>query len=73
MDIAPFLEEYLMKLLFVFTVLMFLFSDTVYAYLDPGIGTMLIQLLAGVALFIGIGWRFIIRFFKKLFNKDKGR
>ena len=58
--------------LLTFLALMLFFSDTVHAYLDPGMGTMLLQLLAGAALFIGIGWRFIVRFFKNLAKKLKG-
>ena len=55
----------------IFVALTLFFSETVYAYLDPGMGTMLLQLLAGAALFIGIGWRFIVRFFRNLFKKNK--
>ena len=61
-----------MTLFFTFVALLLYFHDTVYAYLDPGMGTMLLQLLAGAALFIGIGWRFILRFFRNLFKKIKG-
>lgn len=61
-----------MAISFIFFAFLFYFHDTVYAYLDPGMGTMLLQLLAGAALFIGIAWRFILRFFRKLFNKIKG-
>ena len=60
-----------MKFFFAFIVLMLFFSDTIHAYLDPGMGTMLLQVLAGAALFIGIGWRYIVRFFKNLFKKSK--
>jgi len=56
---------------FTFLALTLFFADTVYAYLDPGVGTLLLQLLAGAALFIGIGWRFILRFFKGIFKKIK--
>ena len=61
-----------MKVLFVFLALMLFFHDSVNAYLDPGMGTMLLQLLAGAALFIGIGWRFVVRFFKNLFKRFRG-
>ena len=61
-----------MKFFFTFIVLMLFFSDSVHAYLDPGMGTMLLQVLAGAALFIGIGWRYIVRFFKRLIKKFKG-
>lgn len=60
-----------MKFFFTFITLMLFFSDPVHAYLDPGMGTMLLQVLAGAALFIGIGWRYIVRFFKNLIKKFK--
>ena len=61
-----------MKILTVFLALTLFFSTTVQAYLDPGVGTMLLQVLAGAALFVGIGWRYIIRFFRGLIKKLKG-
>jgi len=61
-----------MKILTVFLVLTLFFSTTVHAYLDPGVGTMLLQVLAGAALFVGIGWRYIVRFFKRFVKKIKG-
>lgn len=42
-----------------------------YAYLDPGTGSMLLQILAASALFIGVAWRQILNLFKKLFGKAK--
>jgi len=42
-----------------------------YAYLDPGSGSLLIQVLAGSALVIGVSWRFIVSFIKKLIKKGK--
>ena len=47
------------------------FELPVYAYFDPGTGSMLLQFLAGGALIIGVCWRFIFAFFKKLFKKKK--
>ena len=61
-----------MKFVLMFFVILLISSDTYYAYLDPGMGTMLLQLLAGAALFIGIGWRYIVRFFKNIIKKIKG-
>lgn len=54
-----------------FIILTLFFGSTVHAYLDPGMGTLLLQLLAGAALVIGIGWRYILRFFKNLIKKFK--
>lgn len=48
----------------------FLFELPLYAYLDPGTGSMLLQILAVGALFIGVGWRYIVSLIKKLFKKD---
>lgn len=61
-----------MKFITMLLVMFLISTDTYHAYLDPGMGTMLLQLLAGAALFIGIGWRFIVRFFKNLIKKIKG-
>jgi len=61
-----------MKILTIFLALTLFFSTTVHAYLDPGVGTLLLQVLAGAALFVGIGWRYIVRFFKRLAKKFKG-
>ena len=47
-----------------------LFELPLYAYLDPGVGSMLLQILAALALAIGIGWRFIAQFIKKIVKKD---
>ena len=65
-------DVWILAFVFIFLGLMLFFSDTVYAYLDPGMGTMLLQILAGAALFIGIGWRYIVRFVKNLIKKIKG-
>jgi hypothetical protein len=43
-------------------------ADAVFAYLDPGSGSMLVQLLvggiAGVAVTAKLYWRRILRFFR---------
>jgi len=54
---------------------------TAYAYLDPGSGSMLVQFLIGVvaggAIAIGMFWRRVVAFFKRLFSRrqdgDPGR
>jgi hypothetical protein len=42
-------------------------------YLDPGTGSFLIQILvaafAGIAMAVGIYWRKVKKFFRKLFKK----
>lgn len=48
-----------------------LLSSTAYAYLDPGAGSMLLQVLSASALVIGVAWRHIVRFVKKLFGKGR--
>lgn len=52
---------------------MILFSNYVYAYLDPSSMTYAIQVVAGFFIAagaaIGIYWHRIKRFFKKLRNK----
>ena len=66
-----------MKKLFVYaTALWFLvvLADPVYAYLDPGTGSMMIQavlaVVAAVSVSIGIFWRRIRSFFDHLFGRN---
>jgi len=42
-----------------------------YAYLDPGTGSMLLQILAAGALAIGVGWRSFVRFIRGKNKKNK--
>lgn len=62
----------LAKYAFVFCCLLFISAENAYAYIDPGTGSMLIQVIAGIVLAcgasIGIFWSRIKRFFSK---KDK--
>ena len=54
-----------------FICLFIICTMNVHAYFDPGVGSMMIQILAAAALSIGVGWRFIVSFVrKKLFKKD---
>jgi hypothetical protein len=63
------------KILFVSILALVVFASPAYAYLDPGTGSMIIQLVvAGVlgALFtIKTWWRFICDFAKRLVGKSK--
>ena len=68
-----------MKKLFVCTtalLLLLLLANPVYAYLDPGTGSMLIQgLLAAIAaasVTIGIFWRRLRSFFSRKNSGEKG-
>jgi|GEM_PF-3121997 len=65
--------KFIARFLFSFVCVMLIAPTPVYAYLDPGTATVLLQVLAGVALFLGIFWRLIIRFFKKIFRKLTGK
>jgi len=60
-------------ILFVLAVLDFCFPRNAYAYLDPGTGTYLFQLLVaallGAAVGIKIFWYKIKLFLKKLFSR----
>ena len=53
--------------------LVFMFNTNAYAYLDPGLGSILLQgliaLIAATSLTIKIYWQKIKNFFKK--KKDK--
>ena len=55
----------------------FFLSDNAYAYLDPGTGSYIFQLLAaaiiGSLFAIKIFWRRIISFIKNLFDKRRKR
>lgn len=52
-----------------------IYPDPTYAYLDPGIGSYVIQIIIGTFLgagyIIGIYWRRIIGFFKR--HKTNGK
>jgi len=62
-------------LLFVFILDFLVFPKKAHAYLDPGTGSMLIQVLIGGILgslyFIKLYWKKISSFVKKKFNKNK--
>jgi len=54
-----------MKCIVLFVVFSFLYPAEALAYLDPGSGGILFQILAAIAITIGIFWRKIKRLFKR--------
>lgn len=56
-------------------ILLFIFPSKIYAYIDPGTGSYIFQMILGVVLgglfAAGIFWRKIKAFFKNLFSKKK--
>ena len=53
------------------SLLFLLVAYPAYAYIDPGMGSMLIQAIVAVLVAGGIFWRNILYMFKKLFKKGK--
>jgi hypothetical protein len=69
----------LARVLFLLTLLLFVLPSTAHAYLDPGTGSYVVQLLIGTLLgglfAIGMFWRRVVASFKRLFkrgSKDDG-
>lgn len=69
------LRSYLYRVFFVVLFLDFILIKNCYAYIDPGTGSYILQVIAGVFLgglfFIKITWTKIARFFKKNINLKK--
>jgi len=70
------------ELIFVLCLFSFIFPQSVYAYLDPGSGSYLIQIIiasiAGLGYIAKLNWRKIKRFFsskgkKEAKNEIKGK
>jgi len=57
----------LIKLIFFFVVL---FQNNAFAYIDPGTGGLLLQILVGIFASISIFFNKIKKFIKSLFNKN---
>ena len=55
-------------IIFVFALLI---ARPAYAYLDPGTGSMLLQILAAIAIAIGVSWRSFAAFIRRKKNKNK--
>ncbi len=63
-----------LKKIFCCTLYLILLSNPAYAYLDPGTGSMILNLIVGAAAgaitFASIFWQKIKNFFKRIFNKE---
>ncbi|MCK5057773.1 MAG: hypothetical protein KAT34_14025 [Candidatus Aminicenantes bacterium] len=55
--------------------LFFLLTPGIFAYIDPGTGSYLVQILIAALVSVSLGvkifWKNIKFFFKKVFSKDK--
>jgi len=67
------------RILLSLTLLLLALPSTAHAYLDPGTGSYVVQLLIGTVLgglfAVGMFWRRVVAFFKRLFkhgSKDDG-
>jgi hypothetical protein len=52
-------------------ILLFLFSAPAHAYLDPGVGSVVLQALAAAAIGVSIFWKNIIYKIKSFFHKNE--
>ena len=63
-----------MKIHFLLTLLIISFNTNAYAYLDPGAGSSILQLLlaflAGVGAFLSLYWSKFKLFLQKIFKKS---
>ncbi len=63
-----------LSILMLMGVIFLVFVKSVYAYIDPGTGSMLIQafiaIVAGVSVSIGIFWRRLKSFFSRLSGRS---
>lgn len=65
-----------LKSLFLLALLLLLVPSTAHAYLDPGTGSYVMQLLIGTVLgglfALGMFWRRVVAFVKRLFRRGRG-
>lgn len=59
------------RFIYFFTLFYFLSINNSYAYLDPGTGSILLQILAGLFAGILAFFKKIKSFFKKIFKRKK--
>ena len=61
------------RVLLLLTLLLLALPSTAHAYLDPGTGSYVVQLLIGTMLgglfALGVFWRRVVAFFKHLFSR----
>lgn len=59
-------------LIFLFSIkLLIIMITPSYAYLDPGTGGILLQILVAIAAYIGFYYKKTVKFFKNIFSKIK--
>ena len=59
------------KVLCITAISLFVGAVKAEAYLDPGTGSMIIQVIVAVLVAGGVFWRNILSFLKNIFNKEK--
>jgi len=63
-----------MRYIFIMSLILFIFAKNSYAYLDPGTGSYILQIivasLLGALFAVKVFWRKIVNFFKSLFKRD---
>lgn len=59
-----------MKKIFYLALFILGFPANAYAYLDPGVGSILFQGLAAGLLFLGVFWRHVKNTIKRIFRMD---
>lgn len=59
------------KILYVVFILLLCFPSSAYAYIDPGTGSLILQALAAAVLGIGLFWRRLLNYVKKIFGAEK--
>jgi len=48
-----------------------LFAAPAYAYIDPGTGSLVLQIVLGGLAGLAVGWRFLLRRAKELISRDR--
>ncbi|MFH1479554.1 MAG: hypothetical protein ABIG92_07300 [Candidatus Omnitrophota bacterium] len=63
------------KIFIIICIFYIVFPKASYAYIDPGSGSFVIQLvigaLCGLSFLVKVYWRKIISFFSNIFSRDK--
>lgn len=63
--------------IFILYLILFFYSSNAYAYLDPGLGSLIIQsIVGGIAVGLGaisIFWHKVKTFFSKIFKNSKDK
>ena len=59
------------RIAFLVVIILLIFAEKAHAYIDLGMGSMLIQALIAALISVGIFWRRFLSFFKRLFGRKK--